>query len=95
MAQSIYTPDPDPSALRSTKAGLFDRRPCASVIAFCVDPRGKTQEVRRTGRCYDPKVDAICVETVKKWRFRPFVVAGAAVPVCTEVRFDLRFGKRR
>ena len=95
MAHSLYAPDPDPKALASTKAGMFDRRPCTSRIRFCVDPRGRTVDVRSVGACYDPKVDQICRETVKKWRFKPFVVAGAASPVCTEVSFDLRFDKRR
>jgi hypothetical protein len=95
MAHSLYAPDPDPKALASTKAGMFDRRPCTSRIRFCVDPRGRTVDVRSVGACYDPKVNQICRETVKKWRFKPFVVAGAASPVCTEVSFDLRFDKRR
>ena len=95
MAHSLYAPDPDPKALASTKAGMFDRRPCTSRIRFCVDPRGRTVDVRSVGACYDPKVNQICRETVKKWRFKPFIVAGAASPVCTEVSFDLRFDKRR
>jgi len=94
MALGMFTPDPDPVALRATKAGLFDRRPCTSVIAFCVDSSGRTTSVRSGGRCYDRQVDEICLNTVKKWRFRPFVVEGEAAAVCTEVSFDLRFGKR-
>jgi len=95
MAHSLYAPDPDPKALASTKAGMFDRRPCASRIRFCVDPRGRSVDVRSLGTCYDPKVNLICREAVKKWRFKPFVVAGEASSVCTEVSFDLRFDQRR
>ncbi|MCB9569099.1 MAG: energy transducer TonB [Myxococcales bacterium] len=94
MAQGIYTPDPDPKALTATTAGLFERRACTSKIAFCVQPQGRTLEVRTTGSCDDPEVDEICRRAVRSWRFRPFVVDGKATTVCTEVAFDLRFGKR-
>ncbi len=94
MAHSLYTPDPEAKALAGTKAGLFDRRPCTSVIAFCVDEKGVSRDVHSERSCYDPKVDEVCRLAVKKWRFKPFIVNGDAQEICTEVSFDLRFGSR-
>ena len=38
-----------------------------------------------------PKVDQICRDTVKKWRFKPFMAGGKAVKTCSTVEFQLKF----
>ncbi len=91
LAQGIFTPKPDQKRLGATKAGMFDRRPCTNKTFFCVDPRGKVVDVRTTGRCYDPQVNAICRDAVKHWRFKPFIVGGVAKRTCSTVHFDLEF----
>lgn len=92
MAQGIFTPDPDQKKLQSTKAGMFDKRPGSNQTAFCVEKDGKTTDVQTKKRFPgDPQVDAICRDTVKKWRFKPFVVAGRAEKTCTVVTFNLSF----
>ena len=95
MEHGLYTPDPQQKALSTTKAATFDGRPCANETTFCVDARGRTSDVRTASRCYDPAVDEVCRDTVSTWRFKPFIVDGEATKVCTTVRFDLKFNKRR
>lgn len=91
MAQAVYSPDPDRAKLASTRAGMFDKRPCTNKTSFCVDTRGQVVDVRTRKGCYDKKVDAICRETVGKWRFKPFVVGGRPQKTCSVVSFDLQF----
>ena len=91
MAQGVFTPDPDQKRLAATKAGMFDKRSCLNKTSFCVDASGKVVDVRTKSKCYDPQVDAICRDAVKRWRFKPFIVAGAAKKTCSTVQFDLSF----
>jgi protein TonB len=72
---------------------MFDKRSCQNKTYFCVSKAGKTIDVRTKKKCYDPKVDEICRETVKKWRFKPFIVAGKPQKTCSTVQFDLKFNK--
>ncbi len=91
LAQGIFTPDPDRKRLGATNAGMFDQRPCTNRTSFCVDRTGRVVDVRTTGRCYDPQVNAICRDAVKRWRFKPFIVGGVAKRTCSTVHFDLEF----
>jgi len=93
MSQGLFTPDPDMKRLKATKAGMFDKRPCKNKTSFCVDASGKVVDVRTSGKCYDPQVDAVCRDAVKRWRFKPFIIAGVAKKTCSTVHFDLKFGE--
>lgn len=94
MARGIYTPDPDPRALAATRTGAVERRPCRNRTSFCVGRDGRTSEVQTQSSCGDARVDELCRDAVKKWRFRPFVDGGQPVSVCTAVTFDLKFDRR-
>src|SRR5690606_29482365 len=93
MGNAIYKPEPEGSKLAGTKAGMFDKRPGTVTIFFCVDVGGKTADVKTKKKFphNDPKVDEICRDTVKKWRFKPFMVGGKATKVCSEVDFNIKF----
>jgi len=92
VANAIYRPEPDKSALAGTKAAMFDKRPGTNETSFCVDTDGKTVDVKTKKKFpNDPKVDEICRDTVKKWRFRPFVVGGKPVKTCSVAEFNLKF----
>ncbi len=91
MAQGVFTPDPDKQRLAGSKAGMFDKRPCTNRTSFCVDASGKAVDVRTKSKCYDPQVDAIARDAVKRWRFKPFIVAGSPKKTCTTVQFDFKF----
>jgi protein TonB len=92
MAQAIYSPDPDKKKLAGTKAGMFDKRPGINKTAFCVDKTGKTVAVRTVRKFPgDPMVDKICRDTVKKWRFKPFLAGGKPVKTCSTVEFNIKF----
>jgi protein TonB len=91
-ANSIYSPDCDKKKLAGTKAATFDKRPGSTKVSFCVNASGKVVDVKTTKKFRgDPKVDQICRDTVKKWRFRPFMAGGKPVKTCSSVEFQLVF----
>ncbi len=87
-----YCPDPDPNKLAGTRAAMFDRRAGTNRTQFCVGPSG-TVETAKTVKRFpgDPKVDSICLETVKSWRIKPLRVDGKAIRSCSTVTFKLSF----
>lgn len=92
MAQAIYTPKPDQERLSGTRAAMFDKRPGENETSFCIDTDGRTVDVRTTKKFPgDPKVDEICRETVKTWRFKAFKVDGRAVKTCSVQVFNITF----
>lgn len=75
-----------------TKAARFDKADGVSVAAFCVDTNGTTSDIQTVQKFPgDPLVDRIIRDTIARWRFRPFLVDGSVVKVCTEKQFLLRF----
>jgi protein TonB len=94
LSQGVYTPDPPEKKLQATKAAMFDKRPGSVKVGFCVAPSGKTTEVKIKKRFPgDPKVDQICMDTVKKWRFKPFLVGGKPLKTCSTMTFDIKFNR--
>lgn len=91
-AQAIFTPAPDQAKLGATRAGTFDRRPGENETAFCVDTTGRTTDVRTVKKFpNDPQVDVICRDTVKTWRFKPFLVDGRPTRTCSIQVFNILF----
>jgi protein TonB len=91
---AIYSPDPDQAKLGGTKAFMFDKRGGIGKVAFCVDTNGKTVGVKTKKKFPgDPKVDQILRDTIKKWRFKPFMAAGKKRKVCSIMTFDLKVKK--
>jgi protein TonB len=91
-AQAIFTPAPDQGKLGATRAGTFDRRPGENETSFCVDITGRTTDVRTTKKFPgDPKVDEICRDTIKTWRFKPFLVDGRPTKTCSVQVFNILF----
>ncbi|MCA9681271.1 MAG: TonB family protein [Myxococcales bacterium] len=88
----IYLPDPDQAALVDTKAARFDKSSGTTVVGFCVTTSGATTEIQ-TVKAFpgDPAIDRIIREAVARWRFRPWLVDGAAVAVCSERTFKIKF----
>jgi len=75
-----------PMAVRS--AISRDRRSTVvAAVELCLRTDGSVREVKlRKGSGYG-SYDREILSTVKKWRYRPFRVAGVAQPVCTRVTF--------
>ena len=91
-ANAIYSPNPD--ARKLAGASLGDNRPGTAKVSFCVSTGGKVVDVKskqkfRGGAA--PKVDQIVRDTVKKWRFKPFVVGGKPQKTCSVAEFNIRF----
>jgi hypothetical protein len=68
------------------KVHLFGKRVIGS-FKLCVDETGHYERgvlLKSTGV---PRYDAKIARTMMKWVYRPFVVDGVAIPVCTAVTF--------
>ena len=92
MRQGLYTPDPDPKKLATTKSAMFTRANGSNKTYFCVDTSGNTTDIRTTKRFPgDPQIDQIIAETVRKWRFRPFMVGSKPMKTCTTYTFEIEF----
>ena len=88
---ALFSPDPSDRELQGTPAAAL-KRPGSSHVAFCVSTAGKVVDVRTTRKfAGDPKVDQICRETVKKWRFKPLMAGGKPVKTCSTVEFQIKF----
>ena len=94
LAQGIYVPDPDPKLIMMTKAARFDKTDGTVVIGFCVTINGSTTDLAVvTPFPGDPQIDQIMMDTIAKWRFKPFIVEGKPVKACTQRTFNIRFAK--
>ncbi len=92
FAQALFAPHPDQNKLGATRAAMFDRRAGVNETAFCVDARGVTTDVRTVKQFPgDPKVDEICRDTIKTWRFKPFMVDGRPTRTCSVQVFNFSF----
>ncbi len=92
MARCIYCPDPNQQKLSTTSNGMFGRRSGRNKTQFCLNPDGKVASVKTVEKFPgDPAVDAICRQTVKKWRIKPQRIAGRPVKTCSTVTFDFKF----
>ncbi len=92
ISQAVYSPDPDHRKLMTTATARTDKRSGESVVQFCVGTDGKVSKAK-TVKAFanDPEVDRICRDTVKQWRFRPFLVGGTAIEVCSKQTFQINF----
>ena len=92
VQQAIYAPTPNQKDFQQTKAARFDKRDGTNKTSFCVDTNGKVVDVKtKTKFPGDPQVDKIIRDTIKKWRFKPFIVGGKPVKTCTERTFKIKF----
>lgn len=91
MGQAIETPDPPAYDLKYTKAAK-ELRNGSTKIRFCIDTSGATTD-HAVVEWFpdDPRVTKICMKTVQKWRFTPFLEDGKPVKVCTVYDFQIHF----
>ena len=65
-------------------AGLSVEQPPEDVIAAVLDKSGYRNMLKSTGfGAYDSKIQS----EMRSWRYRPYMMNGRAVPVCTAVTF--------
>lgn len=91
-ARAMFSPDPSQSDL--VRALGSDRRARAghSTVGFCVGTDGRVERVRTVHPFGgEPAVDAVCRDTVRRWRFRPMRAGGEAKVTCSEVTFAISF----
>jgi hypothetical protein len=92
MVGALHTPDPDPQRLRQTDAARIHKKNGLAKIGFCVAEDGTTTNIEvLVNFPGDPTVDAIFVDTIASWQFKPIVVGGQAIEVCTSHIYRLEF----
>ena len=81
----IAAPDP----VRSQMARAQQKQVRADV-RICLDREGEVGSVRVLRSTGYPEYDARLTDRMRTWRYRPYQVNGAAVPVCSIVTFLYR-----
>ncbi|MEZ4366663.1 MAG: hypothetical protein R2939_10305 [Kofleriaceae bacterium] len=72
----------DLTALARTGTGK-----ATGLVRLCLDPRGAVADVALVRSTGLPGYDARLLAGVRTWRYRPYVLDGAAVPACSTVSF--------
>jgi hypothetical protein len=76
------SPDPaDRAAIAKSGRGT------AAVMTLCLDASGRVDKVEPLSPSEYPDYDAKLMSEIKTWAFRPFIVDGKAVPVCSTQTF--------
>ena len=60
----------------------------AGTVKLCLDARGSVASVAMIGTTKYSAYDAVLLDKVRTWRYRPYTVNGAAVPACSTVTFQ-------
>ena len=63
----------------------------AGVYQICTGTDGRVRTVSIV-KGADPRVDGDWMRTLRNWRYRPFLVGGRPLPLCRQVRLDVRAG---
>ncbi len=86
--KGVETPLPTAEAVGQTdaaEAGIAGK----TVVAYCIDEDGATEEVT-VKEGFTPEFDALAVETVEGWRYRPATRDGTPERHCTEATIEFR-----
>jgi TonB family protein len=78
-----------PDSVRSQMARTQQRQ-VRGVVHMCLDRGGQVDSVRVLRSTGYAEYDARLTERMRSWRYQPFRVNGAAVPVCSAVTFVYR-----
>lgn len=81
----------DPFRLRAT-AGIERGMAVSGAFSICVAEDGQVAKVKamRTQGTGDDATDAAWISTMKRWRYRPYLVDGVATRFCTNTRPRVR-----
>jgi TonB family protein len=89
-SQLACTACPDPSATAIRAVAGASLRSGRNVTNFCVNEKGRVENVSTTKSAGDRKVDKLVRDTVSKWRLRAFRVNGQARRACTSASFNIQ-----
>jgi hypothetical protein len=65
----------------------LSRQRAIGSFRLCVDPTGHVSNVIRLRTTRFDKYDQTIERTMRTWTYRPYLVAGTATPVCTDVTY--------
>jgi protein TonB len=90
--RTLFAPNPPQAELARTRTGMTSRRNGTVLVEFCIGTRGTVDSAKVSKRFPgDSAVDAIVRNTVKRWRFQPWVIGGKPRPTCSSVSFQIHF----
>ncbi len=90
-----HAPDPSVKVLERTFTGQRNRHDGTVEIVIEVDPSGWVIDARIVeGFADDPQIDAIVLQTVESWQFRPWRESEAHTKRTT-VRYEIQFEPSR
>jgi periplasmic protein TonB len=78
---------PEPVRLAMRRA---DQSQVVAVIKMCLASDGRVRSLEAISSSGYPQYDAEILREMRAWRYRPYEVDGAPVPVCTAVTFVFR-----
>lgn len=87
---ALYTPDPPVREFQQAKPSE-GQGPWRIRVGFCIDEVGITRDLEILDSSGDDGLDEIGLNTVRKWRFRPWQVDGRPTTVCSSVKFTVSF----
>jgi protein TonB len=90
MINALFSPDPERSALAAARTDTSPN-PLEVDIAFCVGTNGKTFDALVVGNNPDVVLTKVVLDTIQRWRFKPFVQAGKTIPICSRAIFVIEF----
>jgi protein TonB len=90
LQQAVYSPTPDIAKLAAARTPRTPN-PLEILVGFCITTAGKTTEIRVVGDDPDPAVTKVVLDTIAKWRFKPFIVDGAAIKTCSGKNYAIQF----
>ena len=61
--------------------------PIGAHVKLCLSSSGLVENLRFSGASGFPSYDLELLETIRTWRYRPFMIDGKASPVCTRLTF--------
>lgn len=85
--QLLINPDVDPYKVRPPPA--LERQKFSAGLVVCVSAQGNVTGVRIMKPAGPAPIDAQIPVVVRRWRYRPYLVDGRAVPFCYQVRMDI------
>jgi TonB family protein len=86
--QPIENAMPAADRIAQTQAAK-DGKAGKTVIAYCIATDGTTQDVKVT-TAFEPSFDALALETVRAWTFRPASKDGVPYEECTDIDIEYR-----
>ncbi|MCA9695193.1 MAG: hypothetical protein KC636_36780 [Myxococcales bacterium] len=87
---ALYTPQPKREELEAAR-GADTPDVVRAFIGVCVNAQGKVERAAPLLKGREPALTKLLVQTVKKWRYKPYMKDGKPVQVCFYQPFEIKY----